>query len=97
MNRTKTVCPFCGGLNDAATSTLYKNQVPQSGDVSVCAYCQEAGVFAKDEKGHRIVRKPTAKEWVQIVCDPIVIQTQIALANLNLSKPKPKPESTNKC
>jgi hypothetical protein len=90
ITRTSAVCPFCGALNDASTTGLYKNQVPRSGDISLCAYCQEAGIFAKDEKGHLIIRKPTAKEWVQIVCDPNVTKAQIMLANLNLSKPKSK-------
>jgi hypothetical protein len=90
ITRTGAVCPFCGALNDAATTGLYKNQVPRTGDISICAYCQEAGIFAKDEKGHRLIRKPTAKEWVQIVCNPDVIRVQIMLANLNLSKPKSK-------
>jgi len=89
LTRTNAVCPFCGALNDASTGVLH-GQVPRVGDISVCAYCQEAGIFAKDEKGHLIIRKPTAKEWVQIVCDPNVIKAQVMLANLNLSKPKTK-------
>ena len=87
VTRTKAVCPFCGALNDAATAAFRSGQAPQSGDVSICAYCQEAGIFAKDEHGYTIVRKPTAQEWVQIVTNPQVIQAQIAIASLNLSKP----------
>jgi hypothetical protein len=41
-----------------------------------------------DERGRYIIRKPTAKEWAEIITDPSVIETQIMLANLNLTKPK---------
>jgi hypothetical protein len=86
ITRTKAVCPFCGEQNDAATPVA--SGVPKVGDVSICLYCQQAGIFAKDD-GHLIVRKPNAKEWVELSTSPVVIQTQIMIASLNIGKHKP--------
>jgi hypothetical protein len=83
-----TTCPFCGALNDGNTSVLLGRPAPRVGDISICAYCQEPGIFVADERGRYIIRKPTAKEWAEIITDPSVIETQIMLANLNLTKPK---------
>lgn len=36
-------CPYCGKLNDKATAEQDAN--PEVGDVSVCFYCGEIGVY----------------------------------------------------
>lgn len=35
----KHECPVCYSPNDAFTSALNENRVPQKGDIAICAYC----------------------------------------------------------
>jgi|SRR5688572_29052665 len=58
-------CPFCGNKADGYTSTTGK-EAPVTGDITVCLYCNEVGIYEVAEDKTVQVRKPTLDELKDI-------------------------------
>lgn len=70
-------CWHCGQTLDAAKA-MNGQQAPSAGDVSLCAYCGEIGIFADE----RLLREPTDEEMVNVMASaewPNIHRWQIAL------------------
>lgn len=59
-------CPHCEARNDGFTGSD-RRDVPAPGNLSVCAYCRQIGIFTEDG-----IRKPSPLESVEINADPNV-------------------------
>lgn len=57
----KTECPYCGKVNDLASSFKGKEK-PEPGDISICIKC--AGILVFDEELR--IRRPTDSELINI-------------------------------
>lgn len=55
-----SACPYCGALNDCASSS--DSSVPEPGCCAVCLYCSMVSVFADDMS----LRVMTAAEWAEL-------------------------------
>lgn len=64
----RSVCPYCGKVNDLQTDMVPGRQCPDNGDLSICAGCLKVAVF--DNTLDAGVRPPTPEEWVLFSQDP---------------------------
>ena len=55
-----STCPYCGALNDRASSL--DDVIPEPGSCTVCFYCSMVSVFA-DDMSLRVI---TAAEWAEL-------------------------------
>lgn len=55
-----SACPYCGALNDRASS--FEGHAPEPGNCAVCFYCSMVSVFA-DDMSLRVI---TAAEWAEL-------------------------------
>ena len=55
-----SACPYCGALNDRASS--FEGRAPEPGCCVVCFYCSMISVFANDMS----LRVITAAEWAKL-------------------------------
>jgi hypothetical protein len=58
-------CPGCGTPNDGHFNTTGRDEPPEPGAASVCAYCCTVGIFSK----HGGIRLPTPEEATELAAD----------------------------
>lgn len=76
----KAKCPYCGEGADGATG----DRVPKEGDIVICFYCAEVGVYTED----LLIRRATFKEHQEFKVDDEVQRYQKAIRKSPLYKGK---------
>lgn len=76
MRSIGTRCFRCGRHLDASTATTRRGGPPHEGDVSICFYCAAPAIFT----GRGVeIRRPTARELLEITNDPEIERVRRAL------------------
>jgi hypothetical protein len=70
-------CPNCGEPNDRASS-VDADAVPESGDASICWYCNHIGIFNAD----LTLREPTVEEIDELTSDDRFLRMLAANPNV---------------
>lgn len=81
MKTWELTCPNCGETNDAQTAADGTDHDPTDGDVSICLYCCQPGIFADGA-----IRVATAAELNRLLRNPDYLAAVIAIRSYQESR-----------
>lgn len=63
-------CPSCGAKTDGATGVGTEIRIPREGDLTICIYCGEFGVYRLDDEADFYIDTVTMEEAIEAVPVP---------------------------